>query len=335
VARRRSYGYGYGYFPPSRPREAKGGIKAQSKRGAFGQSWWARRWIEVLESFDIGARLGRGRSYARKGQVLSVEVGKGTVTARVQGSRSTPYKVAIEVKTLSQADWKKLAGAFSTQAIFAAKLLAGEMPQDVETAFAGVGLSLFPTKRGDLKTQCSCPDWSNPCKHIAAVYYLLGEEFDRDPFLIFRLRGMDRQEIVERIGHAPAGKQKPGAPRRAARSEAEADATTPQQAPTSEAAPPEPLPGEPEAFWSTATLPDDPFGEVRVPPVAAALPKRLGSFPFWRGETHFLDAVEEVYPMASSAGLEVFVGRPSFSAPSPDEPPAGAGSAPRPARRRK
>ena len=152
MARRRRYGYrdyGYGYFPPSKPRKATGGIKAQSKRGSFGTSWWAKRWIAVLESFNIGARLGRGRSYARKGQVLSVDVGKGTVTAKVQGSRSTPYAVSIQVKTLAKADWKRLAKAFSGQAVFAAKLLAGEMPQDIETAFEGVGLSLFPAAHRD------------------------------------------------------------------------------------------------------------------------------------------------------------------------------------------
>src|SRR5947209_5067370 len=170
------------YFPRSRPREAKGGIKAQSMRGGFGQSWWAKRWIQVLESFNIGARLGRGRSYARNGQVLSIDIDKGTVKAKVQGSRPKPYDITIGVKTLSTADWKKLANALARQALYAAKLLAGEMPQDIEEAFTGEKLSVFPEKLGDLTTDCSCPDWSNPCKHIAAVYYLLGEEFDRDPF---------------------------------------------------------------------------------------------------------------------------------------------------------
>src|SRR5438874_11790706 len=93
------------YYPRSTPRAAKGGIKAQSKRGGFGESWWARRWIAVLESFDIGARLGRGRSYARGGQVLSIDVGTGTVKAKVQGSRPKPYDVTIEVKTLTPEQW--------------------------------------------------------------------------------------------------------------------------------------------------------------------------------------------------------------------------------------
>src|SRR6476620_2436450 len=111
------------YYPKSRPRAAKGGIKAQSKRGQFGQSWWAKRWIQVLESFDIGARLGRGRSYARKGQVLNIEIEKGTVKANVQGSRPKPYDVKIELKPLAAEDWAKATAALVGQALFAAKLL--------------------------------------------------------------------------------------------------------------------------------------------------------------------------------------------------------------------
>jgi uncharacterized Zn finger protein len=282
------------YFPPSRPRAAKGGIRAQSKRGAFGQSWWAKRWIAVLESFDIGARLGRGRSYARGGQVLSIDIAKGVVTARVQGSRPKPYDVTIRVESLTKADWKKLTRALAGQALFAAKLLAGEMPQDIEQVFTPLGLSLFPEKLGDLATECSCPDYSNPCKHIAAVYYLLGEEFDRDPFLIFKMRGLSREELVRQLGEAGPAK----APAAAAE-------TAEPEAP---AAAPEPLPADLAAFWNGGDLPADLFGEVQVPPVAAALPRRLGNFPFWRGTERFLDALEPVYREAARRGLDVFVG---------------------------
>src|SRR5438874_12696749 len=96
------------YFKRSKPRAAKGGIKAQSKRGQFGATWWGKRWVEVLESFDIGARLQRGRSYARGGQVLSIDIDKGEVTAKVQGSMPKPYAVSIELKELSAKDWAKV-----------------------------------------------------------------------------------------------------------------------------------------------------------------------------------------------------------------------------------
>src|SRR5512134_2681079 len=188
------------YVKPARPRAAKGRIKAQSTQGSFGKSWWAKRWIAVLEGFHLGARLTRGRSYARSGQVLDIAVGTGSIAAKVQGSRPRPYSVEIKVKTLSKRDGERLGKALASQALFAAKLLAGEMPQDIEQAFTGAGLSLFPERLDDLKTECSCPDWSNPCKHIAAVYYLMGEEFDRDPFLIFKLRGVDRERLTALLG---------------------------------------------------------------------------------------------------------------------------------------
>src|SRR5881227_2200246 len=105
-------------YPRSRPRQARGGIRAQSRQGAFGKSWWAQRWIAVLEGFDIGSRLGRGRSYARRGQVLTVDIDKGDVKAQVQGSRPKPYSITIKVKLLSANHWNKLGEALSTQAIF-------------------------------------------------------------------------------------------------------------------------------------------------------------------------------------------------------------------------
>jgi uncharacterized Zn finger protein len=297
--------YDYPYFKPSIPREAKGGIKAQSKRGTFGESWWARRWIAVLESFNIGARLGRGRSYARRGQVLSIEIDKGKVSGKVQGSRPKPYDVKLQVKTLSASDWQKLAKVLSRQAIFSAKLLMGEMPLDIEKAFKEAGLSLFPEKLKDLKTACSCPDWSNPCKHIAAVYYLLAEEFDRDPFLIFKLRGMNREDLIAML-------KKPG------------KKTTLRKAKPKQGSPEvneKTLTSDISKFWNGEAISDDIFGEVRIPPIPAALPKRLGSFPFWRGEERFLDTMESIYAKASPVGLSTFLGEltKSPSAPSGEE----------------
>src|SRR6516162_4970939 len=260
------------FYPPSRPRKVKGGIKAQTKRGSFGQSWWAKRWISVLESFPIGARLGRGRSYARNGQVLSVDIAKGEVKAKVQGSQRQPYRVAIKVDTLTAKQWEKVVEALSSQARFVVKLLAGEMPTDIEEVFAKAKISLFPQSEGDLLTDCSCPDWSNPCKHVAAVYYLLGEEFDRDPFLLFQLRGLRREALLQRLSRlTPVSEAASAAVEVTAMGRAAYPAT--------------PLPSDPAGFWYVGDrLPEDVFGEVQTPPVSAAWLLRLGSFPFWRGE---------------------------------------------------
>lgn len=195
----------YGWYPPpSRPLPAEG-IRARSRRGDIGETWWSRRFIDILESFQMGARLTRGRRYARAGQVLDVAVEPGAVTARVQGSRAKPYRVRIRTLTLSQKDWARVEEAMASRAVFLAKLLAGEMPHDIEQAFAETRLSLFPAAARDLSTECSCPDWANPCKHIAATYYLLAEAFHADPFLIFRWRGRDREELLARLRAHPSG----------------------------------------------------------------------------------------------------------------------------------
>ena len=269
------------YPPRSRARSVEGGIKASSQRGQFAGTWWAKRWIEVLESFDIGSRLQRGRSYARKGQVLSIEVRKGGVEARVQGSRRDPYSVQIKIRSLPQSEWKRLAEQLSTQARFAAKLLAGEMPADIEGAFRSAGFSLFPEKARELSTACSCPDSSNPCKHVAAVYYLLGEAFDRDPFLIFRLRGIDRDEFIGLLG--------------------DRSRTEPQIAVEAEPTP-EPPPSDPAAFWSKPQMPPGLLAGIESRGRAAALPRRLGNLPFWRGAQPLPDALEPTYERAVGKG---------------------------------
>ena len=189
----------YGYFPSSKPIKTTDGIQSKTKRGTFGASWWAKRWLQVLERFNIGARLQRGRSYARGGQVLTINITSGSVTARVQGSRPKPYNITIKLPALTDKEWGAAIEAMSQQAIFAAKLLAGEMPDDIEKAFEIAKIALFPTSMSQLQTDCSCPDYSNPCKHIAAVYYLIGEQFDTDPFLIFALRGRTKDQIMDSL----------------------------------------------------------------------------------------------------------------------------------------
>lgn len=189
----------YGYFKPSQPIETDQGIKARSKRGKFVENWWAKRWIGALEKLMDAGRLRRGKRYARQGQILSIEETKDGIKAKVQGSRPTPYKVSLRIDALTDAQWEKVIDRLADQAIFTAQLLAGEMPQDIEEAFTEAGVSLFPEKKAELVTDCSCPDWANPCKHVAAVHFILGERFDQDPFMLFRLRGRAQEQIMEAL----------------------------------------------------------------------------------------------------------------------------------------
>lgn len=295
------------YYTPKPAREVEGGIKAQSRRGAFATSWWGQRWIKVLESFDIGERLNRGRTYARKGQVMDIEIEPGAVRALVQGSRSHPYEVEVRFRPLSQPQWRQIAKAMADRFITLAKLFSGEMPEDIEEVFKSAKLSLFPHQLRDLETDCTCPDWSNPCKHTAAVFYLLGEEFDRDPFLLFKLRGLTREELFELLGYGP---------------NAVPPLPEPERAGVSEPVPDEP-PLDPATFWGGEDFPGDLFGEVRLPEVTAALPRRLGSFPFWRGKAPFLEALESFYLKAAPLALDVFLGltkAPTDETPAPVKP---------------
>jgi uncharacterized Zn finger protein len=236
-------------------RLAPDGIRAKSRRGGIGETWWSQRFIAVLESFSMGPRLSRGRSYARSGQVLDLVVGPGLAAARVQGSRVRPYKVDIAVAALSEKDWRRAEDAMASQAIFLASLLAGEMPRTIEEAFAECRLSLFPARLGDLRTSCSCPDWANPCKHIAAALYILAERFDEDPFLIFTWRGRPKEVLLENLRLLRADPEDAGA----------------------EAGPP---PGDEEAppledcldrFWQAGSE----LSSLRVRPVAAETPDAL------------------------------------------------------------
>ena len=269
-------------FSPSIPIPVKDGIKAKSQRGRIGETWWSERWIHVLESFGMGARLNRGRSYARRGQVIRMALEVGQVEAEVQGSRRKPYSVTIELQPLSDSAWEKVTDAMAAEAIFAAKLLAGEMPQNIEQAFEAAHVSLFPEKRGDLGTHCSCPDWANPCKHIAAVYFLLAEEFDRDPFMIFKLRGRTKEEIIETL-RAKRGVEAAEAEARSLEFTIEADASSP------------PLEECLDTFWASG----EELAEVRPrlapPAVDCAVLERLGESPFVIGKANATDLLTTAY----------------------------------------
>lgn len=182
-----------GWFEASKPIRVEGGIKARTARGRIGQQWWSRRFIDILEGICDGGRLARGRAYARKGQVLDLDLRPGVVAARVQGSRPRPYQVKIKIQAYGDQTWRRLEDALAAQALYRAKLLAGEMPPEIEQVFQAAGLSLFPT---ELDMECSCPDWGFPCKHLSAALYLLAEAFDDDPFLVLAWRGRARDDLL-------------------------------------------------------------------------------------------------------------------------------------------
>jgi uncharacterized Zn finger protein len=186
-----------------------GGIRIHSSRGEVARTWWSGRFLTVLESLGVGGRLARGRTYARAGQIATFEVGPGAVTATVQGSAARPYRVRIGVRAFDKSEWARAAEALAGEARHAAALLAGEVPPAVEELLTGLGLDLFPAHARDVSMDCTCPDVTVPCKHLAAAFYLLADRLDADPFTLLALRGRDRETLLEdlraRRGTAGAG----------------------------------------------------------------------------------------------------------------------------------
>ncbi|HZG38712.1 MAG TPA: SWIM zinc finger family protein [Nodosilinea sp.] len=163
------------------------------------EAWWVQRWVELLNTYRFKKRLERGRIYAREGHILSLEYKGSKVTALVQGTADEPYKLSIWLDAFSDEDWNYVIDSLSEQAIYSAQLLAGEMPAEIEAVFTANGLSLYPFNLAEVHSKCSCPDPKNPCKHIAAVYYQLGDFFREDPFVLFQLRGRSRDSILEAL----------------------------------------------------------------------------------------------------------------------------------------
>ena len=266
----------------------------------FSRTWWGQRFIAALEEFTDPARLGRGRSYASGGRILDYTLDNGTVTARVRGSinsyfgvyKEPIYKTTITIKAIPSADWKKAIRHIASRADLVTKLLMNEMPDTIEEAFSELGLHLLPHSERDFVTDCSCPDWANPCKHIAGVYYLLASALDRDPFLMFELRGLSRDALHAELVRSPLGKILASA----LKSE-EVPAVEPVESyytrPAREA---EAVIDSHKEFWTGAKrLPAPPSAPSQAS-VPALLIKKQGDYPpFWHKDLSFISVMEELY----------------------------------------
>lgn len=380
MSRRRRYGWdddGYPgwYYEPSTPLPVRGGIKARSQRGGFARTWWGKRWLEALEDYNSPSRMARGRTYARQGQVVSLEVSRGLAVARVQGSRQRPYRVEMRLRMATDGDKEVVLAAAAERPLIAAKLLAGEIPPELEDAFGAAGIPLFPVDDRDMQTRCTCPDWANPCKHIAAVYYLLAEALDDHPAMLLRLRGFDVREFIGALGghdgpqaadaskdavglqraggsRGGGGPQGGGAPAaRGGRSPGRSDGEAAEERVRRDAEGFEAdglaWDGDPAAFWGNpgdggrgAGLPLPSPGSTGSPPGAALMVKgRLRAFPLWQGDVPLEEALEAFYVHAADTGTRLLAGEGPAHAPVPDWGPhrfAGAGApADRPATRRR
>ena len=188
-------------YPIRIPRYATG-IRAQESRTGAGRSWWAREWTRRLEAMGLKGRLGRGKNYALTGQVVAMEIAGSRVTAKVQGTRPDPYAVTVDFRTPTGEARARIVATLRGEPMLVARLLADDLPTEVEKIFRTEGCDLFPGgKLGpgkyDMTTACSCPDYANPCKHSAAALLILGEEIARRPATLLELRGISPEELYD------------------------------------------------------------------------------------------------------------------------------------------
>ena len=263
-----------------------------SRGGELASTWWARRWTSTLDGFGWGGRLSRGRAYARNRRVVDVEVSPGIVRARVQDVRPTPFRIEMTVEPFPDAVWDRVVGALARQAIYTAKLLAGELPAEVVHLCDTAEAPLFPSHPDDIVMRCSCPEWAVPCKHVAAVHYAFAAELDRDPFLLFRLRGRTREELIAALRARRGSFGSAGALRVETESAAPpADEPEPE---TSEAIPV-------DRFWGHSPELDGLHFEIRSPDVPGAVLRLLGRPPGWGGQDDLFETLHDLYQVASAS----------------------------------
>ncbi len=273
-------------------------------RRTFGNTWWGAAWVDALEhraQLDPN-RLPRGRTYARQDRVERLAVEPGAVTAFVHGSRSVPYRVRLGVRAFTDDEWHRALDAIAARAGHAAALLDGELDPGIVEDVGAAGVDLLP-QAGELRPDCSCPDWANPCKHAAAVCYLTADLLDDDPFALFLLRGRARDEVLaevrrRRSGAAAGGSAAPGAarPDTAAGADAEADPGVPARdawawAPVDPPRPPAPrsAPGRP-APWATDPPDGAPFSAAGLHELAADAAERAWAMTQGDGRSGLADA---------------------------------------------
>ncbi len=272
------------------------------------KTWWGQRFIEALEDFTDSGRLQRGRSYSTDNRIKQWLLKDGKVEAKLRGNinpyfgvyKEPTYKVSVQMTHLSAAQWQKIIQKLTQRAGFIARLLLNEIPENIENVFADACVHLLPNDYRDFKVACDCPDYEVPCKHIAGVCYRLAGQLDQDPFLLFEMRGLAPEKLLQELASSPLGK---------VLSDAKSGATV-ELAPVASFYT-RPVRIEPpqetslKGFWRG----QQPLPKEIEPSQAAIIPamliKKGGDFPaFWHKQNSFIEVMEDFYIRMRKATLK-------------------------------
>ena len=272
------------------------------------KTWWGQRFIKALEDFTDSGRLARGRSYASDNRIKQWILKEGKVEAKLRGNinpyfgvyKEPTYNVSVQMTQLTEAQWNKIIKQLTQRASYIAQLLLNEIPENIETVFAEVGVHLLPNNYKDFKVSCNCPDYAVPCKHIAGACYRLAGQLDQDPFLLFEMRGLAPEKLLQELARSPLGKILSDAKSNATVDDEPVDSFYTRPVLTE-------LPQEIslKGFWQG----QHPLPKSIEPAQAATIPamiiKKGGDFPaFWQKQNSFIEVMEDFYVRMRKAILK-------------------------------
>lgn len=271
----------------------------------FTRNWWGKTFLEAIEKTTDPGRLSRGKAYSQDNRVLHFEQNGGEIQAHIRGNinhyfgvtKEPLYITNIEFARISPAKWSAAIAVMASKASIISRLMLKEIPENIEDSFQLLGLNLLPDQ-GDFKSDCSCPDWSNPCKHIAGVYHRLAQEIDRDPFLIFELRGLPKEKLLKELAKSPLGQ--------ALADELQSEKQPPCPVETYYQ-PLKTLKAENnkdvKQFWQGKKRLPQTIQQVIPSPVSGIVIKKQGDFPsFWHRDNSFIEAMETLYDQVKTKG---------------------------------
>ena len=268
------------------------------------RTWWGERFLEALEQRMDYGRLSRGRAYSGPNRMLDFSIQGAKIKAKLRGNTNPyfgvyeepEYRVSIQLKTIAKARWQSIIKDLAGNAAWLSRLILNEMPDNIQQVFVKHNANLLPgTSSQDLSTKCSCPDWANPCKHVAGTYYKVASLLDRDPFLLFELRGMEKSILHQNLAESPLGKA------------LLSQITQPDAIPLEIVEHRFTHPGYEDrkettfkTFWHGETDCPSPGNTQSYSPVSAALIKKQGAYPpFWDQDQSFVEVMEAVYQRIS------------------------------------
>lgn len=263
------------------------------------RTWWGTKFMDALNNFMEEGRLKRGRSYSGNNRILAFNMNESSIDAKVRGNanpyfgvyKEPKYKTSLSFKKISEDKWQKIIDKMSGNVALMSKLILNEMPDNIEDVFTEFGENFLPIKSKDINSNCSCPDWDNPCKHIAGVYFRVASLLDRDPFLMFELRGMPKAKLQEALNKTELGKA-------LFTSLIKKDLKI--QVSENYYSRPKEIDFDQNVdlinFWNGSKIPEKEISMTNLESVSGILIKKQGDYPpFWQRDNSFTKSMEDIY----------------------------------------